>query len=129
MTKAGTKLRAKLAAALEAAGPGMEWDETESEAIDVACRAADRAQELRRVLADELAGERRPTTICRVSAEIRHNESLVVSMVARLHLSPEPVKSERHKRAADARWDRHRKRNAARVRPRSPLVVVEEAES
>ena len=55
---AGEKLRAKMVAALEATGvPGIEFDEYETEALDRAVAAADRAEQLQRVYDAELTGE------------------------------------------------------------------------
>lgn len=121
---AGVKLRAKLNAALKAAGPGMEWTETEAEAIAAAVQAADRAEQLRAVFGDELVGESRPTTLARLSAEIRLCERQVVEMVSRLELEPVKPKSLRHQRAVNARWDRKRRADEPRVGPR-PVEVVQ----
>jgi hypothetical protein len=112
-------------AALAATGaPGAEFTELETESIDAAVEAADRAEQLREVFAAELAGQARPTTPARLSAEARHCERQVLDLVARVQLEPEPVKSPRHQRAARARWDRRNKANEARVGPR-PVSVVQ----
>lgn len=113
-----------MAAALEATGvPGMEFDEYETEALDRACAAADRAEQLQAVYDAELSGEARPTMLSRLSAELRHCERQSVQMLERVRLSEEPPKSARHQRAAQTRWDRHRKRNEARVGSRPQQVV------
>jgi hypothetical protein len=122
---AGQKLRAKMNRALRDCGiVGAEFDEYELEALDAACAAADRAEQLQRVYDAELGGEARPTTLARLSAEIRHCERQSLQMLERLQLTPEPVKSPRHQRAARTRWDRQRKRNEARVGPR-PVQAVQ----
>ena len=120
---AGQKLREKMTTALEATGvPGIEFDEYETEALDRACAAADRAEQLQAVYDAELAGEARPTMLSRLSAELRHCERQSVQMLERVRLTEEPPKSARHQRAAQTRWDRHRKRNEARVGPRPQQV-------
>lgn len=109
---AGAKLRAKMDAALVATGiAGAEFTELETEAIDAACAAADRAEQLQKVYDAELAGQSRPTTLARLSAEIRHCERQSLQMLERVQLMPEPVKSARHQRAANARWSRRERVN------------------
>lgn len=121
---AGEKLRQKMTAALEATGvPGIEFDEYETEALDRAVAAADRAEQLQRVYDAELSGECRPTTLARLSAEIRHCERQSVQMLERVRLTEEPPKSARHQRAARARWDRRDRREAAHVGPRPAQVM------
>jgi hypothetical protein len=121
---AGVKLRARINRALRDSGiAGAEFDEYELEALDAACAAADRAEQLQKVFDAELSGEARPTTLARLSAEIRHCERQSLQMLERVRLTPEPVKSARHQRAVRARWDRRDRANAARVGPR-PFGVV-----
>lgn len=112
--------------ALKASGiVGAEFDEYELEALDAAAAAADRGEQLQQVYDDALAsGTAKETTLVRLSAEIRHCERQALQMLDRVRVTPEPVKSERHKRAADTRWRRHRARNEARVGPR-PVQVVQ----
>lgn len=112
-------------AALEATGiVGAEFDEYETEALSAACAAADRAEQLQRAYDAELSqAEPKATTLVRLSAEMRHCEREKLARLALVRLTPEPVKSERHRRAAQTRWDRKRAREAARVGPR-PVGVV-----
>ena len=99
-------------AALRATGvAGAEFDEYELEALDAACAAADRGEQLQEVYDAELSGEARPTTLARLSGEIRHCERQSLQMLERVRLTPEPVKSPRHRRAARARWDRRDRAN------------------
>jgi len=123
---AGQKLRAKMNRALRDSGiVGAEFDEYELEALDAACAAADRAEQLQRVYDDALASETaKETTLIRLSAEIRHCERQALQMLERVRLTPEPPKSARHQRAANARWGRQRKRNEARIGPR-PVQAVQ----
>lgn len=122
---AGQRLRETMDAALVATGlVGAEFTEFEVEALDAACAAADRAEQLQRVYDAELAGDARPTMLSRLSAELRHLERERLVRLAMVQLTPEPVRSPRHQRAARARWDRERKRNEARVGPR-PVQAVE----
>ena len=84
----------------------------EEEAIDAACSAADRAEQLQQVYDAELASDDpRPTTLARLSAEIRHCERQSLQMLERVQLTPEPAKSPRHRRAARARWNRRDRAN------------------
>jgi hypothetical protein len=124
---AGQKLRAKMNRALRDSGiVGAEFDEYELEALDAACAAADRAEQLQLVYDAALAsGDARETTLVRLSAEIRHCDRQSLQMLERVRLTPEPPKSVRHQRAVQRRWDRQRKRNEARVGPRPMQVVVE----
>jgi hypothetical protein len=111
---AGAKLRAKMNAALKATNvPGAEFTEMETEALDAACAAADRAEQLQRVYDAELSDQARPTTLARLSAEIRHCERQSLQMLERVQLEPEKPKSARHQRAVRARWDRRDRRNQA----------------
>lgn len=88
------------------AGQALEFDERELAALDTACDAANRAEELRGVYRSELAGEARPTVLSNMSAEIRHCERLKLDALAKLALRVEKPKSEQHQQAAQYRWDR-----------------------
>lgn len=90
---------------------GAEFTELEAEALDAACAAADRAEQLQRVYDTELADQARPTTLARLSAEIRHCERQSLQMLERVKLEPQPVKSPHHQRAARTRWDRRDRAN------------------
>ena len=87
---AGVKLWTKMNAALKATGvAGAEFDEYELEALDAACAAADRAEQLQRVYDAELTSDDpRPTTLARLSAEIRHCERQSLQMLERVQLTP-----------------------------------------
>ncbi|QRY53390.1 hypothetical protein [Mycolicibacterium septicum] len=111
---AGTLLRQVFNDALarkgQALGQTLEWDEDEQLAIDTACRAADRAEDLRTLYDAERAGQNRPTVVVKLSAELRMVDRQVIELTARVNVGLGPAKSARHQRAADARWARHRER-------------------
>jgi hypothetical protein len=110
--RAGQQLRAELDRALEHAsrelghGQTLEWSEHELVALERAASAADRAEELGWIYDTELAGERRPTVLVKLSGEIRSCERQVIDLVSKVNPAVGPVKSERHQRAARSRWDR-----------------------
>ena len=105
---AGDALRADMAEALARAskdlGQNLEWSEREVDIIGRAGSTADRAEELREVYAAERAGEDRATVSVKLSAELRALDRQVVDLVARVNAGLGPPKSERHQRAARARW-------------------------
>lgn len=107
---AGVRLRADLDAALARAGKEvgrpLEWDEKELLTLVTAGKVADRAEVLRGMFADEQAGQARPTVLVKISAELRMCDRQVVDLVARINPGVGVAKSERHVRAARARWDR-----------------------
>ncbi|MGV0788681.1 hypothetical protein ABQF33_17370 [Mycolicibacterium sp. XJ2] len=113
---AGQRLRETFDQGLDRAsqqlGKRLTWDEHELEALTAAATAADRCEELQRVYRDELAGERRPALLVKLSAEMRLLDKAVADHVGRVRIGPGVAKSERHQRAVNARWDRHRQRNA-----------------
>ncbi|MBN7411165.1 hypothetical protein IUQ87_07490 [Mycobacteroides abscessus subsp. abscessus] len=90
----------------------MVWDERELEALNAAAGATDRRDDLQRVYADELTGDRRPGILVKLSAEIRLLDKAVADHLARVRIGPGIAKSERHQRAVNARWQRHREMNA-----------------
>lgn len=106
----GRRLRADMDTALaraeQEAGQTLEFDERELAALDTACDAANRAEELRDIYRRELAGEARPTVLSNMSAEIRHCERLKLDALAKLALRVDKPKSEQHQLAARYRWDR-----------------------
>ncbi|MCV7173076.1 hypothetical protein H7I41_24425 [Mycobacterium manitobense] len=107
---AGQRLRGDIANALahavEQHGP-MEFDELELLTIDRAAMAADRADDLRRVFADEMAGQRRASVLTRLSAEARQLDRTAVELTRTVIGGLGVVaKSDRHVRAVRARWDR-----------------------
>lgn len=93
-------------------GKRMVWDEQELEALTAAACAADRRDELQQVYRDELAGERRPAVLVKLSAEMRLLDRAVADHLGRVRIGPGIAKSERHQRAVNARWNRHRENNA-----------------
>ena len=103
---AGQKLRAALDAALAHASiqarKQLEFDEREQLIIDSAAAAADRAQRLGALW----AAEKNPNTLVKLSAELRLCEKAAVDLAARVAIGEGPAKSERHQRAAGARWNR-----------------------
>src|SRR5262245_19580876 len=107
---AGQRLRRDLSAALAHAakeqGP-LEFDEVEKLAIDRAVIAADRAEVLRRLFVEEMAGKQRSSVLTRLSAEARQLERTALELAGTIagSLSAAP-KSDRHVRAVRARWDR-----------------------
>jgi hypothetical protein len=114
---AGQKLRKRLDAALEERGAGWEWTSYDLEVIDSATRHADRAEELQAVYDEELAGQRRASSLARLASEVRHHERRVVELVALVTMPEELPKSARHQAAVNQRWRRKREREAARVVP------------
>lgn len=110
---AGQTLRAALddalAQASKAAGEKLSWDESDRQMIARAAAAADLAERLRGSLRTELDGEARPGTVTKLSAEIRQLDRLVVEFTRRIESGLTALavgKSERHQRAANARWKR-----------------------
>ena len=108
---AGRRLRRVLDDALTRAstevGKSLEWSEIEQAAIDAATTTADRAEALRTrfdtLLADEDTAD---TLLVKVSAELRMLDRQVVDLVSRIEIGVGPSKSDRHVRAALARWNR-----------------------
>jgi hypothetical protein len=113
---AGRQLRFDLDLALTRAGrelgQSLEWSEQESQVIDRAVAAADRAEVLGRSWKKEIAGEARPSVLVKLSAEMRACERAVVDLVARVNPGVRDAKSDRHQRAAQSRWGRQREAGA-----------------
>ncbi|WP_131814821.1 hypothetical protein [Mycolicibacterium porcinum] len=110
---AGERLRSDLDAALARAAEdqgvaALEFSEVERQLIATACEMADWAEQLRAHRDAELAGAARPTTLVRLSAEVRHCERMVHDLVARINFGVGPAKAPQQQRAARARWDRER---------------------
>ncbi|WP_145013440.1 hypothetical protein [Mycobacterium marseillense] len=84
----------------------MELTEPELEAVDRACTSADRAEELCRVYDEELAGERRPSILTKLSGEIRLCDRQVVDLISRIQFGVGEAKSARHAYSANQRWHR-----------------------
>lgn len=110
---AGECLRSDLDAALARAAEDqgvatLEFTETERGLVETAVEMADWAEKLRAQRDAELAGPARPTTLVRLSAEVRHCERMVHDLVARINFGLGPAKAPQQQRAARARWDRER---------------------
>lgn len=107
---AGQQLRASLDAALEhasrEAGKALEWSEQEQLTITRAADTADRAEVLRGRFDHLEANDGSENALVKVSAELRLLDRQVVDLVARVHPGLGNAKSERHQRAAHARWNR-----------------------
>lgn len=96
----------------------MGWDEAETVALERAGETADRAERVRKLLDTELRKDDPNAALyVKLSAELRALDRLVVDLVAKLNPSGEgPAKSERHQRAANARWSRGGDANRWQVR-------------
>ena len=115
---AGQRLRSDLDAALARAAEdqgeaALEFTELERGLIATAVEMADWAEAMEAHYDAELAGQARPTTLVRLSAEVRHCERMVHDLVARVNFGVGAAKSPQHQRAAQARW----KRGHTRARP------------
>ena len=71
-----------------------------------AAAAADRAEELGVLFDAELAGSADPGVLVKLSAEWRACVKQSVDMIGRVNTGEGKAKSERHVRAAGARWNR-----------------------
>ncbi|UUO01692.1 hypothetical protein M4D79_25525 [Mycolicibacterium novocastrense] len=113
---AGQRLRDSFDRALDRASKQLDmrlmWEEHELAALLAAASAADRRDELQRVYRDELAGDRRPTMLVKLSAEMRLLDKAIGDHLGHVRIGPGVAKSERHQRAVNARWQRHREMNA-----------------
>jgi hypothetical protein len=108
---AGVRLRSDLDAALARAAAdqglvALEFSELERGLIASAVDMADWTERLKAMRDAELAGQARPTTLVRLSAEVRHCERQMHDLVARIHFGVGAAKSPQHQRAAHARWNR-----------------------
>lgn len=109
---AGALLRLDMDAALQRASDALgqppdqplEWTEQEATALDAACTAADRSEVLHAAFELEMAGEKRPSVLVKLSAELRALDRQVVDMLAKVNPGLGPGVSERHQRASRARW-------------------------
>lgn len=106
------RLRASLDAALaresQRIGQPVRWDEREQHHVDAACLAAVHVDALQRLLDDELAGERRPTTVVKLTSEIRLQQQAIGDHLRRVQLDGVVPKSAQHQAAASARWGQNR---------------------
>ena len=107
---AGQRLRDDLDRALEVAGReagrALEFSEVEVQLIDWAADAANTADQLQQVYDAELAGDRHPTILVKLSAEIRTCRRAAADWVGRVEIGDGKAKSPRHVRAGQARWGR-----------------------
>jgi|GEM_PF-1546323 len=109
---AGQRLRADMDEVLKQASEELgqpddaplEWSEAELVALDGACAAADRAEVLQAVFDAEVAGEKRPSVMVKLSAEMRALDRQAVDMLAKVHPGLEPAVSARHQKASRERW-------------------------
>jgi len=98
------RMNAELARAGTAAGKRLQWDAVEREVLSRAAAIADRAEQLQAAYEDALAGGGDVSLALKLAAELRLADRAVTELVARLNPGLQPKKSERHQRAANARW-------------------------
>jgi hypothetical protein len=84
----------------------LELTEQELAALERACTSANRAEELRWLYEEELAGERRPSILVKISGEIRLCDRQVVDLIGRIKFGVGEAKSARHVYSANQRWHR-----------------------
>ena len=85
---------------------GIEWTAAEKAVCGLIAETADLVETLRALLAVEVAKpEPAPHRCCELAGEIRQAQAQIAKMIASLdpEMTREP-KSERHQRAARARW-------------------------
>lgn len=113
MGAAGDALRARMDEALrragEDAGHRLVWTAHEAEALDAAARCADRRAELQAVYDELLAARDSLSVLTKLAAEIRACDMAAATHLARVAVTLPGVKSQRHVRAAAARWERERR--------------------
>lgn len=117
---AGEALLATMDAALAEASKDdckdYEWWEQELHHLAAASRAADRVELLQRSL-DAAAATNDPALAVKISAELRACDKAIGDHLAKVVIGEGVAKSERHQRAANARWDSVRRtRDEARLR-------------
>lgn len=104
---AGLRLIAAMERELEQAGEesgqALEWSAIEAETLEVAAAAADRIAGLHKVYELELVGEAKPTTLAKLSAELRGLEKQKLDALAKLKFDPDHLSSVRRE-AARKRW-------------------------
>ncbi len=108
-----SELRAALDAALaresQRCGQPLRWDEREQQHVDAAVRSAEHVEALQQLLDDELGGERRPTTVVKLTSEIRLQQHAIAEHLGRIQLGDlAPLKSPQHQAASAARWGANR---------------------
>jgi hypothetical protein len=98
-------MAALLARASKDSSTVLEWSEADKIVLDRAADTADRAQLLRQQFAEVLGAGESVNQAVNLSSEIRLLDRLVVELVTRLEVGVIPkAVSERHQRAARARW-------------------------
>jgi hypothetical protein len=117
MKTAGEALREDFDSALEKAsqriGKRLQWDEHELASLNAAADAATKRDQLQQIYDAELAGERRPRELVRLSIEMRLLGKAIQDHLGRVRVGPGIAKSERHQRAVNACWQRHRETREA----------------
>jgi hypothetical protein len=119
---AGAKLRTDLDTALRRAAQeqglaALEFSEIERGLIVAAVDQADWIEKLKVMRAAELAGDAAPTTLVKLSAEIRLCERQMFELVGRVNFGVGVAKSPHHQRAARAAANTQRNRGSAAPRP------------
>jgi hypothetical protein len=116
---AGKRLRSQLDAALareaDKLGMPLRFDEREAHHVEAAMRCADNRAHLQRMLNAELRGEKRPTIVTKLAAEVRLQDRAIAEHLGRISvgdLAPLGV-SVQHRAAARARWGAPRSRRGA----------------
>lgn len=101
-TTAGDRMIVTLTAALS---PGLEWSEAEQVTIELLRKQVDTVATLEALMDAEVGSDTaRPRLVAELAAELRLSRQAVAKYVAALPTDETPVKSERHQRAAQARW-------------------------
>ena len=100
---AGKRLRQRLDKLLPA---GMEWTEGDMVALELAEATADRLDQLRVKLAEELALPGTSRRAVDLAAEVRQTETQLGKLVTALTPEEPAQKSWQHQKAAHARWNR-----------------------
>lgn len=114
---AGAQLRQEMDSALHQASVAMgqphdqplEWTEQELVALEAACASADRREVLATAFSAELDAEMRSTVLVKLSAEMRALDRQVVDLLGKVNPGLGPAVSERHQKAAQARWGTSRR--------------------
>ena len=97
MKLAGEKLLEQFNEALDRVsqriGKRLQWDEHEVAALAAAAEAADRREQLQQIYDEELANERRPRELVRLSNEMRLLRRGITDHLARVKIGPGAAKS------------------------------------
>ena len=73
----------------EAAGHPLKWDEREQQRVDSACAAADHVEELQKLLAEELDGERRASVVANLMKECRMQRQAIANHMRAIDMDGE----------------------------------------